>query len=279
MNKKLNKTKINNELVTHESSEITVPTELNEIFVQVILQQKPLLAIYMLKCLQYRSMLCFVNSKETAKRLNKLFELNGIKSMEYSSALHAARRKRIQTKFEQDKLDVLVCSDVMARGMDLTNVGYVLLYDAPRHLSSYIHKVGRTARAGRSGTAITFLEHKQVYFFKKMTESIQDQSQSMSKNKEQDAQSLNKHKVKEVKIPKSKFKPVLDDYRQSLEKLKEELSSANKKNSLRNSNNKKDSNKNHRISSKKMTTNRVSNNKKDLNLNSEGNDENLKEND
>ena len=48
--------------------------------------------------------------------------------MEYSSSLHAARRKRIQNKFEKDELDILVCSDVMARGMDLANVNYVLLY-------------------------------------------------------------------------------------------------------------------------------------------------------
>lgn len=108
--------------------DINVPDELKEMFIQVSAQNKPLMAIYLIKNLGYRRMLCFVKSKDTANRLNRLFELNNIKSMEYSSALHAARRKRVQNKFEKDQLDILVCSDVMARGMDLSNVDYVLLY-------------------------------------------------------------------------------------------------------------------------------------------------------
>ncbi len=72
----------------------------------------------------------------------------------------------------KDNIDVLVCSDVMARGMDLENVDYVLLYDSVPHLNAYVHKVGRTARAGKSGTAISFLEHKEIFFFKKMMSQI-----------------------------------------------------------------------------------------------------------
>lgn len=56
----------------------------------------------------------------------------------------------------------LVCSDAMARGMDVENVQYVILYDVPPVIKRYIHRVGRTARAGRSGTAITLLERKEV---------------------------------------------------------------------------------------------------------------------
>jgi ATP-dependent RNA helicase DDX51/DBP6 len=144
-------------------------------------------------------MLCFVNSKETAHRLNKLFELNGVKSMEYSSSLHSARRKRIQTKFDDpmSKIEVLVCSDVMARGMDLANVDYVLIYEAPKHVTSYIHKIGRTARAGRSGMAITLLEHKQVFFFKKMISTI---------SKSNEDSTTNSRKIKEIKVQTSLVK-------------------------------------------------------------------------
>lgn len=77
---------------------------------------------------------------------------------------------------KKDEIDVLVCSDVMARGMDLENVDYVLLYDSASYLNSYIHKVGRTARAGRPGTAISFLEHKEIYFFKKMMSQIKSKA-------------------------------------------------------------------------------------------------------
>lgn len=71
----------------------------------------------------------------------------------------------------------------MARGMDLENVDYVLLYDSASHLNSYVHKVGRTARAGRAGTAISFLEHKEIYFFKKMMLQIKNKTDENSESK------------------------------------------------------------------------------------------------
>ena len=56
----------------------------------------------------------------------------------------------------------LICTDTMARGMDVDNVNCVLSYDSPRYLKTYIHRIGRTARAGKAGTAITLLEKKEV---------------------------------------------------------------------------------------------------------------------
>ena len=56
----------------------------------------------------------------------------------------------------------LVCSDAMARGMDVDNVKYVISYDKPPYIKTYIHRVGRTARAGRAGTAVSLLEKKEV---------------------------------------------------------------------------------------------------------------------
>lgn len=202
------------------SNEISVPDELSELMIEVTASQKPLTAIYLIKSLGYRRMLCFVKSIDTAKRLTKLLELNNIKAMEYSSSLHVARRKRVQAKFEKDEIDVLVCSDVMARGMDLENVDYVLLYDSAAYLNSYIHKVGRTARAGRSGTAISFLEHKEIFFFKKMMAQIK------KKHSEDENTPPKPHKVKEFKIQKSKFKPFLPEYSESLTKLKNALKEA-----------------------------------------------------
>jgi superfamily II DNA/RNA helicase len=114
--------------------------------------------------------------------------------------------------------------------MDLNGVDYVLLYDAPRHLSSYVHKVGRTARAGKPGTAITLLEHKQVFFFKRMIEQIQGNSQKSTDGQESPA---SKHRIKEIKIARSQLRPLQTEYRESLVKLKGELAktgpSANKR--------------------------------------------------
>ncbi|KAL8624753.1 hypothetical protein ACOMHN_002448 [Nucella lapillus] len=67
-----------------------------------------------------------------------------------------------------DVLIRLVCSDVMARGMDVDGVKYVVSYDRPPFVSTYIHRVGRTARAGRAGTALSLLENKEFFHFKRM---------------------------------------------------------------------------------------------------------------
>ena len=56
----------------------------------------------------------------------------------------------------------IVCSDAMARGMDISNVNYVVLYDPPSFIQNYIHRIGRTARAGKQGSAITLLLEKEV---------------------------------------------------------------------------------------------------------------------
>lgn len=59
----------------------------------------------------------------------------------------------------------LICSDAMARGMDIENVQCVIAYDHAPYVKTYIHRIGRTARAGKAGTAITFLEEKEVRNF------------------------------------------------------------------------------------------------------------------
>jgi len=186
---------------------ISVPKELSELFIECTSFEKPLVMIYLMKKLEYKRVICFVKSIDTSKRLSKLLELNGIKAGEYSSSLHVERRKRILKKFETDKYDVLICSDLMARGMDISHVSYVVLYDMPKHVNSYIHRVGRTARAGQTGTAITLLEHKQVFFFKKMLTTTVEHSS----------------KLKEIKVQKSKLKPLTEDFKLSLIKLKEAL--------------------------------------------------------
>jgi ATP-dependent RNA helicase DDX51/DBP6 len=188
----------------------TIPKELGQSFIQCSAFEKSIVVMHLVKVLHYHHMLCFVKSIDTAKRLCKLLELNGINAVEYSSSLHVARRKRILAKFEQKKVDVMICSDLIARGMDLSNVDYVVLYDAPKDLNSYIHRIGRTARAGRIGTAITLLEHKEIYFFKKLLGTLNDTTD-------------NSKKLKEIKITKSKLKPLMVDFKSSLIKLKDVL--------------------------------------------------------
>ena len=75
----------------------------------------------------------------------------GIRTAEFSSALNQTQRKGILRDFKSGKLDLLICSDSMARGMDIENVNFVVSYDPAVNMKTYVHRVGRTARAGNKG--------------------------------------------------------------------------------------------------------------------------------
>ena len=78
---------------------------------------------------------------------------------------------------------MLVCSDVISRGIDLPRVDCVINYDAPTHIKTYVHRVGRTARAGKAGLAVTLLEAQQVRHFKQMLRKAENAFTALKERK------------------------------------------------------------------------------------------------
>lgn len=120
---------------------------------------------------QWRKVLCFVNSKLSSFRLTKL--LSNLAQGEFtveemSKNLHRHRRQQILKRFAARKTRVLVCSDLLARGMDLAEVDCVVNFEAPRDERTYVHRVGRTARAGRSGAALSILTTEEATTFRSL---------------------------------------------------------------------------------------------------------------
>lgn len=91
---------------------------------------------------------------------------------EMSSLLTSAEREETMRLASNGGVKILVASDQMARGIDLAHIKLVINYDPPKHARSYVHRVGRTARANRSGHCITFLKQGQVGAFKAMRKEI-----------------------------------------------------------------------------------------------------------
>lgn len=77
-----------------------------------------------------------------------------------------SKREKVMRRFKDDKVDLLVATDVAARGLDIVDVNYVINYDIPDHPDSYVHRIGRTGRAGREGTAITFLTGDEAHLLR-----------------------------------------------------------------------------------------------------------------
>ncbi len=105
----------------------------------------------------------FVNTKIEAERLNALLEANGISSALISGDIAQKKRMRILDQFKQGELTHLVATDVASRGIHVDGVTHVINYDLPQDREDYVHRIGRTARAGATGRAISFADEESVY--------------------------------------------------------------------------------------------------------------------
>ncbi|XP_043203532.1 ATP-dependent RNA helicase DDX51-like [Amphibalanus amphitrite] len=146
----------------------TTPAELSESFSVVAPQLKPLLLHHLLRQPDWERALVFVNSNEAAHRLALLLSALGARVAEFSGAVPAGRRRRALAELAAGRLAALVCSDAMARGMDVDAVDAVVSYDIPALVKTYVHRVGRTARAGRPGQAVTLLLERQRGHFQRL---------------------------------------------------------------------------------------------------------------
>lgn len=111
-------------------------------------------------------MLIFVQSKDRAKELYRELIFEGVNV----NVIHADRKKderdEIMRDFRLGKIWVLICTDLMSRGVDFKTVNQVVNYDFPQSVVSYIHRVGRTGRAGRKGKAVTLFTDDDVEFLR-----------------------------------------------------------------------------------------------------------------
>ncbi|XP_058639695.1 ATP-dependent RNA helicase DDX51 isoform X2 [Onychostoma macrolepis] len=162
---------------THRSTETSTqsqdtfnfPQGLAEYYVPCTLSKKPLIILHFLLRLKFSPALCFTNSREAAHRLYLLVKLfGGVEVAEFSSKLSPSERQKTLKDFEQGKIQLLISTDAAARGIDINGVKCVINYDAPQYIRAYIHRVGRTARAGKAGSAFTFLLEVQEKSFLQM---------------------------------------------------------------------------------------------------------------
>lgn len=99
----------------------------------------------------------FSRTKRGADRISKELNKRGFSADSLHGGKRQNVRKRVLTDFRQDKINILVATDVAARGIDVPNVSHVINYDEPENYNDYIHRIGRTGRIGNKGVALTFV--------------------------------------------------------------------------------------------------------------------------
>ena len=105
----------------------------------------------------------FVNTKRNADRVWSYLEGNGFKCAVLSGDVPQKKRQRLLKEFQEGKLPVLIATDVAARGLHIPDVSHVFNYDLPQDAEDYVHRIGRTARVGKDGDAISFACENFVY--------------------------------------------------------------------------------------------------------------------
>jgi ATP-dependent RNA helicase RhlB len=105
----------------------------------------------------------FVNTKRAAERVWAYLEGNGFKCAVLSGDVPQTKRQRLLKEFQAGKLPVLIATDVAARGLHIPDVSHVFNYDLPQDAEDYVHRIGRTARVGKDGDAISFACENYVY--------------------------------------------------------------------------------------------------------------------
>jgi superfamily II DNA/RNA helicase len=133
-------------------------------------EQKNDLLDHILKEKDYQSIIIFCSTKTATSSLGRSMKRKGYSVESFSSDIEQDERERIMLDFKNRKLNMLVGTDILARGIDVDGIELVVNYDLPSDADDYVHRVGRTARAEREGTAITFVEQKDQRKFARIYE-------------------------------------------------------------------------------------------------------------
>lgn len=142
---------------------ISKPSEnINQVAYLVHEEDKERLLEMLMADREVKSCIIFCSTKSSVKSVNRRLKTKGWKSAAISSDLEQNEREEVLSDFRNKKLNFLVATDVLSRGIDIDNIEIVVNYEVPRDAEDYVHRIGRTARAGASGQAITLINADDV---------------------------------------------------------------------------------------------------------------------
>jgi superfamily II DNA/RNA helicase len=136
--------------------------------------QKGAVLKHVLKTVPWKSAIIFASTKETVKKLDTAFQRGGLPAKAFHSDLEQAEREEILRAFKNKQINMLIGTDVLSRGIDVEGISLVVNWDVPPDPEDYVHRIGRTARAETTGTAVTLINEKDQRKFQSIENLIGD---------------------------------------------------------------------------------------------------------
>lgn len=172
----------------------------------------------LLKIAEPGSKIVFVRTKQQTEVIAEALSQAGLRAIALNGDLAQAMRERLIQQFRRGGADVLVATDIAARGLDVSQVTQVVNYDVPGDPETYVHRIGRTGRAGRTGQSILFVEPKQARFLNIIERHTEQKIQKMLVPTDGYIQ-LREQDLFVEQIKQKMQEPIAEDFRQALTKV------------------------------------------------------------
>ncbi|TDC86925.1 DEAD/DEAH box helicase [Saccharopolyspora aridisoli] len=177
--RKITQNYLNNPAEISVKTKTSTATNINQRHVPVRASNKLDALTRILEVESFDAMIVFVRTKQLTEELAEKLQARGFSASAINGDIAQAQRERTIGHLRDGKVDILVATDVAARGLDVERISHVLNYDIPHDTESYVHRVGRTGRAGRSGEAILFVSPRERHLLRAIERATRQPIQQM----------------------------------------------------------------------------------------------------
>ncbi|WP_341255765.1 DEAD/DEAH box helicase, partial [uncultured Pseudoalteromonas sp.] len=156
---------MNNPEQVHISARNSTVSSVEQVFWNASIHKNKAIVRF-LEAEQYEGAIVFVRTRNDTVQLAELLEREGFSAAPLNGDMNQQARERTVERLKSGMLNVVIATDVAARGLDVDRLSLVINYDIPQDSEAYVHRIGRTGRAGRTGKAILFVKHNERYLLK-----------------------------------------------------------------------------------------------------------------
>lgn len=160
-------------------SKTTTSANIRQRYMQVMHSHKLEAMTRVLEVEDYDGIIAFVRTKKETEEVAEKLKARGFQAAAINGDIPQAQRERTVEALRDGRIDILVATDVAARGLDVERISLVVNFDIPHDTESYVHRIGRTGRAGRTGEAILFMTPREKYMLRQIEKATRQQVEQM----------------------------------------------------------------------------------------------------